>query len=363
MNSVLLNNIKFDNRCLNYINNYLGNKKEYGIIYCISNEFFKLYNKNLYKIGKSNNDKSRLESYNMYYLDNIDIIHISKFNYYNDLAEDMIFDILRNYKQRNNREFFICDKDKIKLIIDDVVENLNKYNDNNNDVEIIKNIIINIPVLLLNILLLQKSYDDIYKLFDNNKQHINTIISQNIIDKLLDIDDKKDFIKILKVYNKKIIIHKNKINYEKDFLNYLENNISTLCNDTNVIDNYKNNNLINYLISNYYKNDNRCLEYYYKHTNTDDFIIDFDMLVKWLEIRKDNLKKLLTENYIENKDFKINKNNNLPGKPKENILLTSECFKKICMMSKTKKIEDVRMCFIELEKIVNKYKHYIIENN
>ena len=29
----------------------------------------------------------------------------------------------------------------------------------------------------------------------------------------------------------------------------------------------------------------------------------------------------------------------------------------------TKKIEDIRMCFIELEKIANKYKHYIIEHN
>ncbi len=41
---------------------------------------------------------------------------------------------------------------------------------------------------------------------------------------------------------------------------------------------------------------------------------------------------------------------NTPGNRRENILLTSECFKKICMMSKTKEIEDVRMCFIELKK-------------
>jgi hypothetical protein len=32
-------------------------------------------------------------------------------------------------------------------------------------------------------------------------------------------------------------------------------------------------------------------------------------------------------------------------------------------MSKTKEIEDVRICFVELEKIVNKYKNYIIKNN
>ena len=42
--------------------------------------------------------------------------------------------------------------------------------------------------------------------------------------------------------------------------------------------------------------------------NTDDteFVIDFEILVKWLNIRKDNLKKTLERTYTKNIDYKIN---------------------------------------------------------
>lgn len=46
---------------------------------------------------------------------------------------------------------------------------------------------------------------------------------------------------------------------------------------------------------------------------------------------------------------------------KEIILLTPDCFKRLCLLSKTKKGEDVRTYFIELEKLINNYKNYIIE--
>ena len=49
------------------------------------------------------------------------------------------------------------------------------------------------------------------------------------------------------------------------------------------------------------------------------------------------------------------------GNPREEILLTSDCCKRLCMMSKTKKAEEVRTYFIEIEKLMNKYKNYIIE--
>ena len=88
---------------------------------------FKIYDKNLYKIGKSINNKSRLNNYNMYYLDNIEVIHISDNNYYNDIAENIIFDILRNNKLKNNREFVIYDKNKIILSINNIINYLNYY--------------------------------------------------------------------------------------------------------------------------------------------------------------------------------------------------------------------------------------------
>jgi phage anti-repressor protein len=93
-----------------------------------------------------------------------------------------------------------------------------------------------------------------------------------------------------------------------------------------------------------------------------DLIINFENLVNWLNMRKDNLKKTLIESYIKNVDYKIKKiKSNTPGKPKEEILITSNCCKRLCMMSKTKKAEEVRTYFIEIEKLMNKYKNYIID--
>jgi len=101
---------------------------------------------------------------------------------------------------------------------------------------------------------------------------------------------------------------------------------------------------------------------YTTETTDNDLIINFDNLVNWLNMRKDNLKKTLIDSYIKNVDYKINKiKSNTAGKPKEEILITSNCCKRLCMMSRTKKAEEVRTYFIEIEKLMNKYKNYIIE--
>jgi phage anti-repressor protein len=98
------------------------------------------------------------------------------------------------------------------------------------------------------------------------------------------------------------------------------------------------------------------------NTNDNDLIIDFDNLVNWLNIRKDSLKRSLIDSYIKNIDYKIKKiKSTTAGKPKEEILITSDCCKRLCMMSRTKKAEEVRTYFIEIEKLMNKYKNYIIE--
>jgi len=104
------------------------------------------------------------------------------------------------------------------------------------------------------------------------------------------------------------------------------------------------------------------LTLYKIHTQDNDFVIDFNVLVKWLSMRKDNLKKTLIASYIKNVDYKITKVKSITaGKPKENIMITSECCKRLCMLSKTTKAEEVRTYFIEIEKLMNKYKDYIID--
>jgi phage anti-repressor protein len=98
------------------------------------------------------------------------------------------------------------------------------------------------------------------------------------------------------------------------------------------------------------------------NSDENDLIINFDNLVNWLNIRKDSLKRTLIDSYIKNVDYQIKKiKSNTAGKPKEEILITSNCCKRLCMMSRTEKAEEVRTYFIEIEKLMNKYKNYIIE--
>jgi phage anti-repressor protein len=96
-------------------------------------------------------------------------------------------------------------------------------------------------------------------------------------------------------------------------------------------------------------------------TNTDDYVINLDILAKWLKSRKDNLKDTLKNSYVKNIDYKIKKGKSTGGRPSEIILLTPECFKRLTMSSKTVKAEEVRTYFIQLEKHIDKYKNYIID--
>jgi hypothetical protein len=103
------------------------------------------------------------------------------------------------------------------------------------------------------------------------------------------------------------------------------------------------------------------------------FTIDLDDIAYWLETRKADLKALLTQYYSKNLDFIIIKQSLLRKSPEQNIgsgghnknlvLLTPDCFKMLCMRSKTKKADKVREYYIEIEKLIDKYKDIIIKEN
>lgn len=100
-------------------------------------------------------------------------------------------------------------------------------------------------------------------------------------------------------------------------------------------------------------------------TNQDDYVINLDAVTKWLKIRKDNIKRILISMYIINIDYTIKRTKSssgeLGGRPIEKIMLTPECFKRLCMLSRSSKAEEVRSYFIQLEKHIDKYKNYIID--
>ena len=114
------------------------------------------------------------------------------------------------------------------------------------------------------------------------------------------------------------------------------------------------------------------------------FTIDLDDIAYWLDTKKGNLKDTLLNNYLNKFDYIIELNvsdskslllsnqkqntdelvskkiRDQGGSNKELILLTSECFKMLCMRSKTKKANKVRQYYIDLEKLIDQYKDLII---
>ena len=101
------------------------------------------------------------------------------------------------------------------------------------------------------------------------------------------------------------------------------------------------------------------------------FTISLDDIAYWLETEKGKLKKTLNNNYSINIDYIINKTLIVPrdkqdvthgGHNKKLILLTPECFKMLCMRSRTAKADKVRQYYIDLEKLIDSYKDSIINN-
>lgn len=102
---------------------------------------------------------------------------------------------------------------------------------------------------------------------------------------------------------------------------------------------------------------------YNEKTTDSDFVININSIATWLLIRKDALKRTLSENYRENIDYKITINKSITkGRPSEIIMLSPDCFKRLCMMTKSTKGEEVRSYYIDLEKHIDKYKDNIIND-
>jgi phage anti-repressor protein/predicted GIY-YIG superfamily endonuclease len=101
---------------------------------------------------------------------------------------------------------------------------------------------------------------------------------------------------------------------------------------------------------------------YQYNTKESEFIIDLEVLTKWLGAKKGTIKDTLKNSYTKNIDYtETIIRNGVNGRPTEKVMLTPDCMKRLCMVSRTKKAEDVRSYFIELEKHINQYKDVIVE--
>jgi phage anti-repressor protein len=85
---------------------------------------------------------------------------------------------------------------------------------------------------------------------------------------------------------------------------------------------------------------------------------------KWLKCQKASLKRTLTASYTKGIDYQVSKH--LVGKAgrgtasTELILMTADCFKTMCMQSRTPKASEVRAYFLTVEKTLFRYREEIM---
>ena len=91
--------------------------------------------------------------------------------------------------------------------------------------------------------------------------------------------------------------------------------------------------------------------------NETDIVIDFNLICEWLEIRKENLKRILISKFEKNYDYTETKLTKKTAQTNNyiEIKITPQCFKELCMISQTKKAKDVRKYFLEMEKLVRRF--------
>jgi phage anti-repressor protein len=89
-----------------------------------------------------------------------------------------------------------------------------------------------------------------------------------------------------------------------------------------------------------------------------DMVLNLDVVSKWLNVRKSSLVKTLHETYkkgIDYNEIKSVKNTTYGGNNYKSVLLTPDCFKRLCMLSRSTNGELVRSYYLQIESLVFKY--------
>jgi superfamily II DNA or RNA helicase/phage anti-repressor protein len=174
-------------------------------------------------------------------------------------------------------------------------------------------------------------------------------------------------VKINKVFEikygneKNEFINNNQLILNADFDKNKKIQHQLIINKKNLIDYYNKVNLSNIINNEFIKFIDEFFIIYDRSITITDFVIDLDVITKWLSTKKYHLKDTLKSTYMLDVDYTVKNEKSTGGRPNEKILLTIDCFKKICMLSKTKKSQDIRTYFFDLEKYINKYKNDIME--
>ena len=97
------------------------------------------------------------------------------------------------------------------------------------------------------------------------------------------------------------------------------------------------------------------------------FVINLDLIIKWLQIdQKGSLKRTLISSYIKRLDYiilpysKVKQKKGSGGMNKETILVTTNCFKRICLKTKSVMSDKIVDYYLALENLLVEYQKYII---
>lgn len=108
------------------------------------------------------------------------------------------------------------------------------------------------------------------------------------------------------------------------------------------------------------------LSMYNPETVQTDSVIDADKVAQWLKIPKYQLLAMLRESYREGFDYitttsTIQRKGKYGGNNYKKVLLTPDCFKRLCMRSRSKRAEEVRTYFIQLESLLVRYRTVLLK--
>jgi len=109
----------------------------------------------------------------------------------------------------------------------------------------------------------------------------------------------------------------------------------------------------------------KFLSFYNPDTIQTDFIINVDQVAEWLGMQKFNIIDTLKKSYRGDIDYTITattrRTKKYGGNNYKLVMITPDCFKRLCMRSRTKKAEEVRTYFIQLESLMVRFRSVILK--
>ena len=109
------------------------------------------------------------------------------------------------------------------------------------------------------------------------------------------------------------------------------------------------------------------LSMYNPDTIQTDLVIDIEKVSKWLNAGKGELVRTLKTSYKESIDYTITRGlkrsptKKFGGNNYIKVMITPDCFKRLCMRSNSKRAEEVRTYFIELESLLVRYRAHMLK--